>query len=329
MKILFSGFKDLGHSKFGGYHQIINMNVSKKILLIKRSKKITNKFLVTLKAIYLELLTQIFHFNYDITHFFYADVTKSPKIGWPKLTKHKTIVTIHLDPEQHHHRDQFLQFLRKVDGIIVMSYDQKISLKKKYGLKSEFIPHGFYQPQFKEKIPLSSKGETINFNYVNLITVGSQYRDFVLLKNTIKKLSNNINIKFHIVGAPQYVKDWLSGLSNTLIYDRISDDELYTLISKSDFGFLPLTYASANNSLLEFQYLNLNSILPNIGGILDYAAPAPHNKFYNNFDELISIISQLKKPLKSSYLNNYAKSNFDWHIIFEKILKYYNDILSR
>ena len=44
---------------------------------------------------------------------------------------------------------------------------------------------------------------------------------------------------------------------NAITYDWVDDNVYYTLLSKCDYNFLPLAFATANNTLLEAQFLGI------------------------------------------------------------------------
>lgn len=328
MKILYSGFIDPSHSAFGGYHNIINFPVDSKILLSENYPlgKIDKKY--HLRKIPLWLLdfhTRILRKEYSITHLFYGEITMCPFIGYKKSKTHKTVITLHLDIEKQHLHSFFIKSLRNFDGIIVLSSQQQKYYKEKYNIDTTFIPHGFDTPKFSFKIAKDKNGLTLNPKIINLITCGKNYRDYVLLEKTIKHYSNNNQIHFHIVGAPSEVKIKLMNEHNVSVYDRLTDDEYYSLIQSCDYAFLPVTFATANNALLEAQALGIRSILPNISGILDYAAPRPLNLFYSSFDTLIGIIDDLNKTKPSQELIKYSMK-FHWSNIFRELKQFYENL---
>ena len=73
------------------------------------------------------------------------------------------------------------------------------------------------------------------------------------------------DIMFHAVGQCSDWKKRMSSMENITVYPFLSDD-YYSLLSKCDYNFLPLTFATANNALLEAQALGITSILPKISG---------------------------------------------------------------
>lgn len=328
MKVLYSGFADRSHSSFGGYHNIVNFPHCGKVLLSRDYflGELDRKYrLRKIPLTLLDLDTRRQRRNYDITHLFYGEITMIPFLPYPKDKKHKTVITLHLDIEKQRFHKFFLKNLSFFDGIIVLSTQQQEYYRNKYGIETAFIPHGFDTPTFSYKIPRDTTGRSIDTTCINLITSGKNYRDFDTLKATVEKFRDDERFVFHLIGTPAEVKKDLSQFPNVHIYPRIDNDEYYSLIKSCDYGFLPVTFATANNALLETQAIGLKSILPNIAGIQDYAAEA--NLFYSSTEELFSLIDSLHKSTISEEILQHAKK-FLWKNIFNQLNEYYSNLLS-
>lgn len=332
MKILFSGFRDKNHSSAGGYDKITKIPLEKKVLWLDKfpfgNKK--NR-LLHIPLFLLEMATNLIKFKYDIIHFFYGDVTKIHYIPFKIKKDQLSIITIHLDidnpPRRFHKR--YINLLKSFDGIIVLSSQQQNYLKEKYNIESFFIPHGFNQPIFNKIKVKDINGNYFDKNKINIVVIGENYRDYPLVERILNKLPKKDNLHFHFVGTPKKFKEIFKHYNNVHIYPRLSNDEYYSIIEDSDYNFLPVSFATANNTLLEAQYLNTPSILPNIDGILDYAATSPYNLYYSNEQELIEILSSLNKAKKGNELKNFAESNFNWNKIYEILTNYYSNLLNK
>lgn len=329
MKILYSGFADPTHSSNGGYDKIINICSEKKILLKHNYflGKLPGKYHLSKIPLWLlDFHTRLLRYRYDITHLFYGEITQFPFLPYRKSNKHKTVITLHLDIEQQHLHSIFLKNLSAFDGIIVLSTQQQKFYKEKYNIDTTFIPHGFDTPIFTSKVPKDVNGHSIDTSKINLITSGKNYRDFDTLEMAIKQSSEFPKLHFHIVGAPQTIKNTLSKYGhNVSIYNRISDDEYYTLIQSCDYNFLPLTFATANNALLEAQSLGIRSILPDMPGISDYGAPSPMNIYYFNSDNLLNILHGVDKSSVCHDIIDYSK-RFSWENIYQELMIFYNKL---
>lgn len=329
MKVLYSGFIDPSHSAFGGYHNIFNFPHCGKILLSQDYflGKLNRKY--RLRRIPLGLLdldTRKQRYNYDITHLFYGEITMIPFLPYSKDERHKTVITLHLDIEKQRFHSFFLKNLKSLDGIIVLSTQQQEYYRNRYGIETTFIPHGFNTPIFNFKLPKDTRGDIVNPGYINLITSGKNYRDFETLSKVIDRFKDDRRFIFHLVGTPPDIKTRLKSYPNVRIYPRIDNDEYYSLIKSCDYGFLPVTFATANNALLETQAIGIKSILPYIPGILDYASE--HNLFYNDYDELIETIDTLQKSSLSDEIISHAHK-FHWENIYRQLNDFYTELLAK
>ena len=339
MKILFVGRRDLKHSNSGGYHKIAFMpnavHVTSErfpgfkipygdishLYRVPLFYRILRRINISLP----EIVSHILRWEYDITHLYYGDHL-IPFLPYLRSCSHKMVITIHLDLERKgKSKRMFLWNLRRFDGIIVLSSNQQKMLREKYNINSTFIPHGFSIPKFSYKLPVDVQGRFIDKLQINIFVSGSNYRDLVLLSRIIRSQVSNKSIHFHLVGMETAFKERMYLYQNVSIYNRLSDDEYFTLLSCCDYNFLPLYFATANNALLEAEFLGITSILPAIGGIEDYAALAPLNMFYNSFEDLLTLFSFLEKQKAKEEIKLFA-SKFEWENIYKQLENYYRSL---
>lgn len=318
MKILYEGLRDPNHSSAGGYDWITHYPGAETLWdyqapfsFIKpnqRGKRI-NLFFQDLKA---RKMAQ----DYDILHYFYGDNLRR---SFHNNRNYKVVATIHMDINKKKNKSVFVDILKSLDGVITLSSSQQAHLQK-IGISSVFIPHGFNKPIF-------NKQETgMDFSRINIVVSGSNYRDVEMLQAAIDYCEKNIKtVFFHLLGQPKGVKELLSNCSNALCYPRLDDDRYYSIIADCDYSFLPLTFATANNALLESQFLGVRSILPRITGIEDYAAPAPLNDYYGTWEELANILSNLTKQELDTEIQEYSEK-FQWDNIYKQLERYYKTL---
>lgn len=339
MRILYVGLRNKSHSTVGGYDKICNMPYSSNIssnsfpfsniplgkldpgccCFIKRLLRRVNISIP-------QVLSHLLRWKYDITHLYYAEFV-IPFLPYFKNNKHKIVATIHLDIGSYRCPNRFLKFFKRLDGLIVLSSQQSIMLNEKYGLKTTFIPHGFSKPVYSFKEPVDRKGQFVDRTKVNLFVAGSNYRDIQLLKDVVfYSMGKELPICFHLVGMNSKIKDDFFNCSNVRIYNRLDDDKYFSLLSICDYNFLPLLFATANNVLLEAQFSSKRSILPRIGGVLDYAAPEPLNMFYESTDDLIILLSSLAKEKSSNPDFELFVKRFEWNTIYNQLLEYYQSL---
>ncbi len=318
MNILFVGYRDPRHSSAGGYDGITKLPGShtlwdKDVLFgsipMHQRGKVINTFFLDLKA-------RAVGGKYDVVHYFYGDMLLFP---FNKNRNYKLVTTIHQD---FFSRDKmpnlFLKTLKSLDGVITLSSEQQKELEG-LNIKASFIPHGFNHPVFEKK------AMDIDHNKINIVVLGSNYRDWDTLYRTIDYCAEeNNNIMFHLLGQPKTVKDSLREKKNVICYPRLIDDDYYSLIAACDYSFLPLTFATANNALLEAEFLGVKSILPSISGISDYASE-DYNLFYSSPEQLYVLFKSLKKGNLCLELKEYAK-RFLWENVFLQLNEYYKSL---
>jgi glycosyltransferase involved in cell wall biosynthesis len=344
-KILVSGFS-FGHiTKYGGYDKIgknpsvsyIHSNLCSIIFFPKLIKyRLINKCLNVIRFICLFLLDirarVLFAIKYDVLHYVYTE----DQYFFPRIfrNKKKVIGTVHLDPisvENYHslgRNKNYLRFIQSFDVLITLSSEMAMLFNTRYGVKTKFIPHGFSKPSFV-KIPYYDRdGKTIDKSKINVFFSGTNYRDYDTLMYIIENICNQ-NVYFHIMGQSNTNKKREKRLNNRYthvsVYNRLTDDAYYSALNDCDYNFLPLTFATANNVLFEAQSFGLVSILPNISGICDYAAPNPLNIFYNDKNDALKICNSLQKTEHDNRIMEFSHK-FDWENIYKQLDEVYNSL---
>lgn len=67
---------------------------------------------------------------------------------------------------------------------------------------------------------------------------GSNYRDIETLKDVIKHVDNmGHSLYFHLVGIDRKIRNILNEYHFVRVYNRLSDDEYFTLLSLCDYNF--------------------------------------------------------------------------------------------
>ncbi len=327
-RVLFSGFRDPAHSKSGGYDWITGYGDASDTLLLSEVPfgNISMKSgWIRLPLAILDLLTRFRRKRYDIVHLFYGDVTMLRFLPYRKSRTHKVVATVHLDIETRRFKKALIKQLRVLDRVIVLSSGQERELKEKYDIDAVFIPHGFNRPVFEKVNVADRNGRYLDGDKINVLTIGKTYRDFDLYDRIVSRLCSRPEIQFHLVGAPEDVKSRYVNAKNVRVYNRLEDNEFYSLISIADYCFLPLSFATANNSLLESQSLDLPLILPSIAGVEDYAAPAPMNIFYTSEEDLCEKLCELKKSKKDGQLSEFVE-RFEWSNIYRLLDSLYDNL---
>jgi glycosyltransferase involved in cell wall biosynthesis len=326
MRILYSGFRFPHHSSSGGYDHIAQKPNTSYITVTgiswERHTKLHMKVLRNTKLRLFDIMTKYLRYSYDITHLIYTE--QQLYYPYPRSRKHKIAGTVHLDIYNPSFSRRLCN-MKTLDAIVVLKRDYVEPVHGATGVKTIFIPHGFDRPLFKKNISNDIRNNLINTEMINVSVVGCNYRDYNTLDFVIKNTANK-NIVFHLIGQKKETIDLFKKYNNVLCYNYLDNNAYYSLLANCDYNFLPLTFATANNVLLEVQSLGIASILPQISGIFDYAADSLHgNIYYNSNDEVLEIVNGLKKGIMQEKLIKYSET-FSWSEIFKQLDIFYNNL---
>lgn len=316
-KILFVGYRDNNHSKNGGYDNIAAFPGADYLrgedLLFGNIPVRTRGKRLNLWV--LDFVARRKSHKYDIEHYFYADSMLFLKM--PLQSKCKFVATIHLDVKDL--SDNQLKVLRSFDKVICLSTAEQMLLKD-VGINATFVPHGFNSPEFS-----NTDIQGFDKDRINVFYSGMNYRDFdTFLKVIDFTTENRKEIHFHAVGQSKENKILLKEKRNVTVYPRLNDDEYYSLLSMCDYNFLPMTFATANNALLEAQSLGIVGILPRIDGVTDYA-DEDNNIFYGIGNSVEAVFLSIEKRGPDKRLFDYSKQ-FSWTSIYARLEKIYDSL---
>lgn len=320
-KLLFIGYSSEIRTKQSGYEHIVDLESQAYSTDYLDAASLPFGFIPCgsrgkrLNLYFLELIGHFKSKKYDLIHNFYCDQPALLKL--PKERNYKAVATTHLN--YHNFSKHQIKILRSYDVVICLNSKEEEFLKN-LNINAKFIPHGFYKPNFK-------LNQTIFDAYkekINICFAGVCYRDYKTLEFFISNIQQRLDIQVHLLGQKKAEKEFFSKFKNVKVYDFLSDDDYYSVLSLCDYNFLPLTFATANNTLLEAQFLGVESILPKMEGLCDYAS-ANHNIFYSDNTELLEIIKRLHKNKKNKELEVYS-AKFSWNSIFAETIRIYDSL---
>lgn len=257
MKLVYVGFSYQHHGSHSGYDQIkktgiydviidfqksynfyININRPDRSWIIKIFKIVFFPF-YWWPELYLILFSVFNHGKY-VFHIIYGEnIYKF--LGWFKF-RNKIVLTLHQPPSVLSKNKRFLNSLKNVDKIIVMSKEQKLFLEKTFpGKPVQFIPHGVDTDYFRA----NEHKET------QMLQIGNWLRDFELASKVYHYMESiKKGILINIVARSKY-HHFFSSNKNVSYKSDIEDSQLLELFQKSKVVFLPLKDFTANNSLTE------------------------------------------------------------------------------
>lgn len=212
-------------------------------------------------------------------------------------------------------------------GLVVLASSQVDEAHEAYPRSHvRFIPHGVEIPISQEmRSPASS--ETGVFR---IAVVGSNYRNWEELNAILRIIAHSRpHWAVHIIGVPKKEQDRLRVAENMVIEPRLNDFTYYGLLSQCHALLLPLTFATANNALLEAHALGTVSVCSDVPGIRDYGLST--TRLFTGPDEAIDQLDQLNNACESDRqslcLATRAESaRFGWPAIAERTREFYRTV---
>jgi glycosyltransferase involved in cell wall biosynthesis len=159
-----------------------------------------------------------------------------------RLSRTRTIATYHQPPEL---LDDLINrdIVSHIDQVTLVSPAQVPYFREFLSAERiEVVLHGIDTDFFKPP------SDARRGNKFNCVTSGHWLRDWIAIRRVAEDLIVDKNIQFHIVTNRD---TGLDHLDNVIIHRNIDDRALRSMYQQSDVLFLPLTHATANNTLLE------------------------------------------------------------------------------
>jgi len=271
-----------------------------------------------LKRFKISLRGQRISNNYQVIHALYSDCTFF-------LQKDQFILTLHVLPGvvkySNLYQKLFIQLkyiliqkraLKRAKAITCVSLNIFKLLEKNIKTKSSFIPHGIDVEYWKpnEKLLYANKYEEF------FLCVGSHGVDFPLLNKLIEM---NRSFHFVVVGMGGLI----SIGTNVTHLTNISDIDLKTLYMNCKAVVRPLTFATANNSILEGLSMGKKIITTRISGISDYL----NEEICIFTDQFQNFKIDLQDKLDAESIRKYAIDNFSWDSLLPLYVQLYNSEL--
>jgi glycosyltransferase involved in cell wall biosynthesis len=155
--------------------------------------------------------------------------------------------------------------LSGIDLAVVVARNQLQAFGKWLGPdRVIYVPHGIDTDRFypSERVQRSEG--------VRLITAGNHMRDWKAIDEIITQCAAcKLPVRFDIVTSEHGLSN-SANLPNVHFHSRIPEEQLIRLYNEADALLLPVSDATANNSILEALSCGTPVISTNLGGIPDY-----------------------------------------------------------
>jgi glycosyltransferase involved in cell wall biosynthesis len=321
-RVLYSGFRYLHHNRGSGYDAVVGDRrdyVCGETLPFARYHE--TSFLRHFNFLLIDLVTLVRGLGYDTVHYFYPEWTAylSP---WPlRLLGKRIVYTVHVDegwwlgpPPSVFKRLKQLS-LRSAHALAVLSRSQSEVYSRAFPDKEvRFVPHGLvFDNARAPSVELFERRTCAR----RLVVVGRNYRDFDQLERIVA-LRGSRDVEIHLVGVGDEVPRRFEDEHARVVYHpRLDPDTYDNLLCESFALLLPLSYATANNSLLEAYKCYLPAFASRIDGITDYVVDGDRSlfsspqEFWSKYDVLAELEPTALRDVSVAQ-HDAARERFTW-----------------
>jgi glycosyltransferase involved in cell wall biosynthesis len=264
-----------------------------------------------------------------IYHVLYGDYSLRYLGSLGKNKNSRIVATYHLPPSALREYLTSLNYLKKLDGLIVVGRNQ-ISFFESV-MRSErifFVPHGVDTNIFSPRKYINTEKGTRGI----CLFVGLHRRDFVTLRRVIEIVNSfKQEILFKIVTKQGNFK-LFEGLNNVDLMDGVPEPELVRLYQTSDLLIQPLEDSTANNAILEGMSCGLPIVATDIGGVRDYidekSARLVPTKNAEAMAQAVMDLLENESTRKEMSINARANAiQFDWSNVTKSMQQVYSQVL--
>ncbi|WP_341677871.1 glycosyltransferase family 4 protein [Niveibacterium sp. SC-1] len=335
-RILYSGFRWDHHDEHSGYHHVVgapDAYVDGGRLfggtspIGSRARRIN--FLL------IDCLTVLRALPYKAVLLFYPEQTSYLSAPLLRLMGKRVVYVLHLGEDYWFDRADsfFLKIkrfnLRFVSRFVVLTEQQQRVFDAHFPGRVLRIPHGAWCEQ--KESPRSTRDEIAP----NSITViGDTYRDYALLAELIRVLGQRMpDLRINLVGMKYEKLGEARHSHNVVCHPRLGKTEYDEVIRSALFIVLPLSFATANNALLEGLAMGVPVLCNRVHGVGEYL-PSERYIFEDGEDLVRRIEAQRMKSLKdredeAEELARHVTEHYSWPRVRERIEAFCLDVEPR
>lgn len=277
----------------------------------------------------LELAASYQERQYALVHAIYADIHVTWSLA-PRPGK-VTVATVHLpvrDLRDQTTRVKRMRFnrLAAASGIIALSRaEAKVAQEIFPRARCCFIPHGVESDLYDSSLT------AIEAESFEIAMVGTNFRDMKILREVI--VFGNANRRrwhFQLFGMAGPEREAFQSFPNVTVHARLDTSTYLRKLQLADVLFLPLTFATANNALLEAHTLGTPVVASDVPGARDYAVST--TSLFRSVSEAIDALDNLSgrsaEELEVMRRKTRAESaRFDWARVASRVEKFYAELL--
>jgi glycosyltransferase involved in cell wall biosynthesis len=210
-----------------------------------------------------------------------------------------------------------------IDAAVVVATSQIVPMQRWIEPhKIFYVPHGIDTDRFRPDGPM------LNVGKMRILVVGEHMRDWLAIHRVIDAVNlRGLDVEFHVVTNERFFP-YFNGCANVAYHSQISETELIDLYRSAEILFLPVTNATANNSVLESLACGTPVVSTRIGGLPDYVSDEsgwllPVGDVAGHVNLIVSLHGNRELARNRRVAARAQALKFDWRLLTQQITAVY------